>query len=54
MAPEILQNVYSPAADMFSLGMITLEIATGIKLPSRGPEFHELRNGRLPACADGE
>lgn len=49
LAPECLLNVYTPAADVFSLGMLMLEIATDLYLPPSGPQWHHLRNGDLPA-----
>lgn len=43
MAPEVLQGVYGPAADVFSLGMVILETASNIIVPSMGEPWHKLR-----------
>ncbi|EDV99186.1 membrane-associated tyrosine- and threonine-specific cdc2-inhibitory kinase [Drosophila grimshawi] len=48
MAPEILQGQFTKAADIFSLGIAILELACYMDLPSNGPLWHELRNGKLP------
>ncbi|KAB7494757.1 Membrane-associated tyrosine- and threonine-specific cdc2-inhibitory kinase [Armadillidium nasatum] len=49
LAPECLQRVYTPAADIFSLGIVLLEMATDLDLPKRGPLWHELRTGHIPS-----
>ncbi|KAG7393879.1 hypothetical protein PHYPSEUDO_000056 [Phytophthora pseudosyringae] len=38
-----------PLADIFCLGMMMLEIATGMHLPEAGKEWHDLRQGDLPS-----
>ncbi|XP_023180074.1 membrane-associated tyrosine- and threonine-specific cdc2-inhibitory kinase [Drosophila hydei] len=48
MAPEILQGHFSKAADIFSLGIAMLELSCYMDLPSNGPLWHELRQGKLP------
>lgn len=48
MAAETLRGIGSPAADVFSLGMMVLEIAADIVLPDNGVEWHKLRE----ACFD--
>ncbi|KAJ2659438.1 mitosis inhibitor protein kinase swe1 [Coemansia sp. RSA 1200] len=48
MAPEVLRGVYSKAADVFSLGMMMLEITADIVLPDNGVDWHKLRE----ACFD--
>lgn len=48
MAPEILQGHFSKAADIFSLGIAMLELSCCMDLPSNGPLWHELRQGKLP------
>ncbi len=49
MAPELFQNAEdaSPtfAADVFSLGLLLFELATGLVLPKDGPLWHQLREG---------
>ncbi|KAJ2783199.1 mitosis inhibitor protein kinase swe1 [Coemansia interrupta] len=45
MAPEVLQGRYTTAADVFSLGMMMLEITTNIVLPENGVEWKKLREG---------
>lgn len=51
LAPEVLrgsQNI-SAAADIFSLGMSILELATDLDLPRGGEPWHRLREGEIPA-----
>ncbi|KAJ2101893.1 mitosis inhibitor protein kinase swe1 [Coemansia sp. RSA 922] len=48
LAPEMLSGVYSTAADVFSLGMMMLEIVADVVLPANGPDWHNLR----VACFD--
>ncbi|ORX70642.1 kinase-like protein [Linderina pennispora] len=45
MAPEVLQGRYSKPADVFSLGMMMLEIVANIVLPDNGVEWQKLREG---------
>lgn len=47
---EILQEDYShlAKADMFSLGITLYEAGGGGPLPKNGPEWHNLREGRVP------
>lgn len=48
IAPEILlKSNYSPSADIFSLGLITVEIAANIYLPDNGISWQKLRSGDL-------
>ena len=51
LAPEILQNCMNItcAADIFSLGMTILELATDLDLPRSGDLWHQLRNGEVPS-----
>jgi hypothetical protein len=53
MAKELLSNCEKhPSADIFSLGVLTFEIATlMLELPSEGEGWHDLRDGRIP-CMD--
>jgi serine/threonine protein kinase len=46
MAPELLLTGVTPstAADMFSLGMLLLEIVTGSEPPNGGPQWQALRH----------
>jgi membrane-associated tyrosine- and threonine-specific cdc2-inhibitory kinase len=48
MAPELMKNNAIPteAADVFSLGLLMCEIVMERRLPSEGPEWHDLRKGR--------
>lgn len=48
MAKEVLQYIYTDKADVFSLGMMLLELGSGIQLPSRGKMWHLLRQGVIP------
>ncbi|KAJ1964606.1 mitosis inhibitor protein kinase swe1 [Dipsacomyces acuminosporus] len=45
LAPEVLRGIYTKAADVFSLGMMMLEIVADIVLPDNGVEWHKLREG---------
>lgn len=45
MAPEILDNIFCRASDVYSLGLIYLEILNGIILPSSGEGWLRLRQG---------
>lgn len=48
IAPEVLtKQTYSPAADVFSLGLIMLEIAANVVLPDNGLPWQKLRSGDL-------
>jgi len=48
MAPELMKNNAIPteAADIFSLGLLMLEIATGKELPSEGPLWQDFRKNK--------
>lgn len=48
IAPELLQGIFSKAADIFSLGITILELACNLELPSNGVLWHQLRMGILP------
>lgn len=52
MAPELLdpsasgQKGPTSAADIFSLGLLLVEVASGVCLPKSGDVWHDLREGR--------
>lgn len=48
LAPELLEGKYTKAADIFSLGMTILELATDLEVPQHGDGWHKLRNGEIP------
>lgn len=48
IAPETLQHNFTKAADIFSLGITILELASKIELPKSGYLWHQLRSGILP------
>ncbi|XP_073416632.1 membrane-associated tyrosine- and threonine-specific cdc2-inhibitory kinase isoform X2 [Dendrobates tinctorius] len=48
MAPELLDGVFTKAADVFSLGMTLLEVACNMELPKGGDGWQQLRQGHLP------
>lgn len=48
MAPELLNGQPCFESDIFSLGLILLELATGIEIPVDGIEWRSLRQGILP------
>ncbi|KAI8360920.1 kinase-like domain-containing protein [Choanephora cucurbitarum] len=45
MAPDLLREDFDKPADIFSLGLILLELATGIVLPGTGESWEMLRVG---------
>ncbi|KAG5945397.1 hypothetical protein E4U53_006717 [Claviceps sorghi] len=47
MAPEILNGKTGQSADVFSLGLMTLEAAANVVLPENGPTWIALRSGDL-------
>ncbi|KAG5976366.1 hypothetical protein E4U58_004313 [Claviceps cyperi] len=47
MAPEILNGKTGQSADVFSLGLMTLEAAANVVLPDNGPTWIALRSGDL-------
>lgn len=48
VAPEIMQFIFTKAADIFSVGITTLELACNMDLPKNGPLWAELRNDKFP------
>lgn len=47
IGPEILMGRYDKPADIFALGLITLETAGNVELPDNGTSWQKLRNGDL-------
>lgn len=47
MSPEMLKGQAGQSADVFSLGLITLEVAANVVLPDNGPTWVALRSGDL-------
>lgn len=47
VAPEVLNGIYSQAADMFSFGLILLELISGLPLPPSGEGWLALRSGSV-------
>lgn len=48
IAPELINDkIYTPFADVFSVGLIILEIATNVVLPGNGTPWRKLRSGDL-------
>lgn len=43
-----MQGIFTEAADIFSLGITTLELASDLDLPSGGDTWHLLRSGNVP------
>ncbi|CAG0897692.1 unnamed protein product, partial [Darwinula stevensoni] len=48
LAPEVITGEVTPAADIFSIGITILEMASDLDLPGEGPAWHLLRKGYLP------
>ncbi|XP_035775078.1 membrane-associated tyrosine- and threonine-specific cdc2-inhibitory kinase-like [Anopheles albimanus] len=44
IAPELMEGRYTKAADIFSLGLATLELACNLELPKDGRMWHRLRS----------
>lgn len=47
VSPEVLNGHYDKPADMFSLGLILLELAGNCVLPGQGTTWQQLRHGDL-------
>lgn len=48
IAPELINDkIYTPFADIFSVGLMILEIATNVILPENGTPWRKLRSGDL-------
>lgn len=52
MAPELLNSVFSTKADVFSLGIAVLELASNMELPRDGMSWRLLRLGYIPPECD--
>ena len=48
LAPEVLFGILSKAADIFGVGIVMFELASGTVLPYTGYLFHKLRTGEFP------
>ncbi|XP_052233835.1 membrane-associated tyrosine- and threonine-specific cdc2-inhibitory kinase-like isoform X2 [Dreissena polymorpha] len=48
LAPELMDGRFGKPADIFSLGMTLLELASDLDLPRGGDGWHILRRGHLP------
>eukprot|EP00057_Strongylocentrotus_purpuratus_P031466 XP_784711.4 PREDICTED: membrane-associated tyrosine- and threonine-specific cdc2-inhibitory kinase [Strongylocentrotus purpuratus] len=48
LAPELLQGHFGMHADVYSLGITILELASDLELPRNGDSWHDLRQGRIP------
>ena len=44
LAPELLDGICDRSSDIFSLGLIALELAANIELPSQGDSWQRLRH----------
>lgn len=51
LAPEVMNLQFGASADIFSLGMTVLELATDLDLPKQGDMWQSLRQGKLPPVA---
>jgi serine/threonine protein kinase len=45
MAPEVLDGIFDKPADIFSLGLLLLELSANIELPTQGDSWQCLRSG---------
>lgn len=58
LAPEVLEGVYEQPADIFSLGLIALELAADVVLPAEGESWSALRRNEISSidyndCSSG-
>lgn len=47
LAPEVLEGIYEQPADIFSLGLIALELAADVVLPAEGESWAALRRDEI-------
>lgn len=47
IGPEIMKGIFDKPADIFSLGLIALEMAGNVQLPENGPIWMALRRGDM-------
>ncbi|KAI9261548.1 kinase-like domain-containing protein [Phascolomyces articulosus] len=52
MAPDLLRDQFHKPADIFSLGLMVLEMAAGIVLPGTGEAWEELRIADFSGCEE--
>lgn len=48
LAPELMDGKFGKPADVFSLGITLLELASDLDLPRGGEGWHKLREGEIP------
>lgn len=48
LAPEVLRGCFTKAADVFSLGIVMLELSCDLMLPQNGTLWQQLRNDTFP------
>ncbi|XP_057665899.1 membrane-associated tyrosine- and threonine-specific cdc2-inhibitory kinase [Diorhabda carinulata] len=48
LALEVLEGIYTPACDIFGLGLSLMELSADLELPSYGPLWQQLRHEILP------
>lgn len=48
LAKELMNGVFTTAADVFSVGITALEMACDLALPSCGEPWQMLRQGEIP------
>ncbi|KAI8137343.1 kinase-like domain-containing protein [Fennellomyces sp. T-0311] len=52
MAPDLLRDQFHKPADIFSLGLMVLEMAAGIVLPETGEPWEQLRLADFSGCEE--
>ncbi|GFR23653.1 membrane-associated tyrosine- and threonine-specific cdc2-inhibitory kinase, partial [Trichonephila clavata] len=48
LAPELMEGIFTKAADVFSVGITILELASDLDLPRGSETWHQLRNLEIP------